>query len=83
MKRVAIVVEGDTEVEFVKQVLGPHLEAHRVITVAMKPGGLGGNISVDRLAPVMASSRGTSTRSRRWSTSTASKASYPASPQQT
>ena len=28
MKRVAIVVEGDTEVEFVKQVLEPHLEAH-------------------------------------------------------
>ena len=54
MKRVAIVVEGDTEVEFVKQVLGPHLEAHGVITAAMKPSGQGGNISVDRLAPVMA-----------------------------
>lgn len=54
MKRVAIVAEGDTEVEFVKQVLGPHLEAHGVITAVMKSSGLGGNISVDRLAPVMA-----------------------------
>ena len=54
MKRVAIVAEGDTEEEFVKQVLGPHLEARGVITAAMKPSGLGGNISVDRLAPVMA-----------------------------
>ncbi len=54
MKRVAIVVEGDTEEEFVKQVLRPHLEAHGVTTEAMKPSGQGGNISVDRLAPVMA-----------------------------
>ena len=54
MKRVAIVVEGDSEVEFVKQALGPHLEAHGVFTAAMKPSGQGGNISVDRLAPVMA-----------------------------
>lgn len=54
MKRVAIVSEGDSEVEFVKQVLGPHLKASGVVTVAMKPSGQGGNISVDRLAPVMA-----------------------------
>lgn len=55
MKRVAIVVEGDTEEEFVKQVLAPHLVAHGVAAEATKPRGQGGNISLDRLAPVMAS----------------------------
>jgi len=35
VKRVAIVVEGDTEEEFVKQVLRPHLEAHSVATDAI------------------------------------------------
>ena len=54
MKRVAIVVEGDTEEEFVKQVLAPHLAEHDVAAEAMKPRGQGGNISVDRLAPFMA-----------------------------
>lgn len=54
MKRVAIVAEGDTEVEFVKQVLGPHLNERGVIAEAVMPSGQGGNISVDRLAPVMA-----------------------------
>lgn len=54
MKRVAIVVEGDTEEEFVKQVLQPHLGAHGVVAVAMKPNSRGGNISVERLAPAMA-----------------------------
>ncbi len=54
MKRVAIVVEGDTEEEFVKQVLSPQLAAHGVVAAAMKPSGRGGDISVDRLAPVMA-----------------------------
>ncbi len=54
MKRVAIVVEGDTEEEFVKQVLQPHLGARGVVAVAMKPNSRGGNISVERLAPAMA-----------------------------
>ncbi len=54
MKRVAIVVEGDTEEEFVKQVLEPHLEAHGATVAAVKPSGQGGNISVARLAPVIA-----------------------------
>lgn len=54
MKHLAIVVEGDTEEEFVKQVLAPHLVAHGVAAAAMKPRGQGGNISVDRLAPVLA-----------------------------
>ncbi len=54
MKRVAIVVEGDTEEEFVKQVLEPHLGAQGVAVAAMKPSGQGGDISVARLAPVMA-----------------------------
>ncbi len=54
MKHLAIVVEGDTEEEFVKQVLAPHLVAHGVAVAAMKPRGQGGNISVDRLAPVLA-----------------------------
>ena len=52
MKRVAIVVEGDTEEEFVKQVLSPQLASHGVVAAAMKPSGRGGDISVDRLAPV-------------------------------
>ena len=51
MKRVAIVVEGDTEEEFVKQVLAPHLVAHGVAAEATNQGG---NVSVDKLAPVMA-----------------------------
>lgn len=54
MKRVAIVVEGDTEEEFVKQVLQPHLAAHGIIAEATKPSGRGGNISVERLARAMA-----------------------------
>lgn len=54
MKRVAIVVEGDTEEEFVKQVLRPHLSKYDVEAVAIMPKGQGGNISVDRLAPAMA-----------------------------
>ena len=58
MKRVAIVVEGDTEEEFVKQVLSPQLAAHGVVAAAMKPGGRGGDISVDRLAPFMANGSG-------------------------
>ncbi len=54
MKRVAIVVEGDTEEEFVKQVLRPHLSRHDVEAVAIMPKGQGGDISVVRLAPAMA-----------------------------
>lgn len=54
MKRVAIVVEGDTEEEFVKLVLEPHLAAYKVVAAAIPPKGQGGNISVDRLAPTMA-----------------------------
>ncbi len=54
MKRVAIVVEGHTEEEFVKRVLRPHLMALDVAVNAIMPKGQGGNISVDRLAPDMA-----------------------------
>lgn len=55
MKRVAIAVEGETEEEFVKQLLQPHLVLHNVLAVPTMPWGHGGNINVDRLAPYMAS----------------------------
>lgn len=54
MKRAAIVVEGDTEEEFIKQVLAPHLIDRGVVADAMKPRSQGGNISADRLARTMA-----------------------------
>ena len=54
MIRLAIVVEGETEVEFVKIVLAEHLRERGVEPIPILPGGRGGNISVDRLAPAMA-----------------------------
>ena len=53
MIRLAIVVEGETEEEFVKLVLAEHLRARGVEPCPIFPDGKGGNISVDRLAPTM------------------------------
>ena len=47
MIRLAIVVEGETEEEFVKSVLTPHLYAQEVVAT---PHPIGGNVTVDRLA---------------------------------
>ena len=54
MIRLAISVEGQTEEEFVKNVIAPHLLGTQVAAVPIKVGGRGGNISVERLAPEMA-----------------------------
>ena len=54
MIRLAIVVEGETEEEFVKLVLAEHLRAQGVEPYPILPNGKGGNISVARLAPEMA-----------------------------
>ena len=54
MKRVAVAVEGETEEEFVKQLLSPHLADLGILVDPIKPWGRGGNINVDRLAPHMA-----------------------------
>ena len=54
MKSVAVVVEGETEEEFVKQLLLPHLAKFGVLVTPIKLAGRGGNIHVDRLAPHMA-----------------------------
>ena len=51
--RLAIVVEGDTEEEFVKQLLALDLRKLGVEPCPIKPGGRGGNISVERLVPQM------------------------------
>ena len=51
MIRLAIVVEGETEEEFVKILLEPHLRTHGVLA---NPHPLGGNVTVDRLASEMA-----------------------------
>ena len=53
MIRLAIVVEGETEEEFVNRVLAEHLRARGVEPCPIFPDGKGGNISVDRLAPTM------------------------------
>lgn len=49
--RLAIVVEGETEEEFVKGLLTPHLREHGV---EANPHLLGGNVTVERLASEMA-----------------------------
>ena len=54
MTRVAISVEGETEEEFVKQLLLPHLVEHDILVTPIKPGGRGGDIHVGRIAPHMA-----------------------------
>ena len=51
MTRIAIVVEGPTETDFVKNVLRPHLSEREVYPF---PSSLDGNISLERLAPRMA-----------------------------
>lgn len=50
MIRLAVVVEGETEEEFVKSVLSPHLWEHGVEAT---PHLLGGNVTVERLASEM------------------------------
>lgn len=50
MIRVAIVVEGQTEEEFGKLVLAPHLERKDVFPILRLPGAQGGNITVGRIA---------------------------------
>lgn len=56
--RVAIVVEGETEEEFVKAVLAAHIETYDIALQPVRPRGRGqpsgGAISVDRLASHMA-----------------------------
>lgn len=54
MIRLAIVVEGETEEEFVDLVLARHLRANGVEPYPVLPHGRGGNISVDRLAHAIA-----------------------------
>ena len=51
MIRLAIVVEGETEEEFVKNLLTPHLQTRGVLA---NPHPLGGNVTVERLASEMA-----------------------------
>ena len=54
MIRLAIVVEGETEEDFVNRVLAEHLRTRRVEPYPILPHGRGGNISVARLAPEIA-----------------------------
>ena len=54
MIRLAISVEGQTEEEFVKEVLADHLRDLGVEPQPIKAGGRGGNVSVERLASEMA-----------------------------
>lgn len=54
MIRLAISVEGETELDFVKTVLANHLRTKGVEASPILPDGKGGNISIDRLAPEMA-----------------------------
>ncbi len=51
MIRLAIVVEGETEEEFVKRVLTAHLQTREVQAT---PHSIGGNVTVERLAYEMA-----------------------------
>ena len=51
MIRLAIVVEGPTEEEFVDKVLANHLRAKGVEPTPILPEGRGGDIKVDRLVP--------------------------------
>lgn len=53
MIRLAIVVEGETEEEFVKLVLADHLRLGGIESTPIKPGGYGGDIGVSRLAKNM------------------------------
>ena len=51
MTRLAIVVEGETEEEFINNLLTPHLYMHEV---SATPHSIGGNVTVERLASEMA-----------------------------
>ena len=51
MTRLAIVVEGRTEADFIKNVLRPYLSEREVYPF---PNSLDGNVSLERLAPRMA-----------------------------
>ena len=53
MIRLAIVVEGETEEEFVKTVLADHLRSRSVEPQPIKPHGRGGDISVNLLGEQM------------------------------
>ena len=55
MTRIAIVVEGQTELDFVDKVLSPNLWEQEVYPSPRLLGHNGGNVSVDRLATDMAS----------------------------
>ncbi len=50
MIRLAVVVEGETEEEFVKSVIVSHLRQYNIETTPILPGNQGGDISVKRLA---------------------------------
>ena len=50
MSRLAIVVEGETEEDFVRQVLADSLAVRDVYATALRPDSQGGNITVERLA---------------------------------
>lgn len=54
MIRLAIVVEGPTEEEFVNIVLAPHLRTHGVEPTPVLVGGRGGNVTIERVAADMA-----------------------------
>ena len=54
MIRLAISVEGETEEDFVKMILAPHLRGKGVEPIPILPHGRGGNIRVDRIASAMA-----------------------------
>ncbi len=54
MIRLTMSVEGETEVDFVKMVLAPHLHSKGVEPIPILPHGRGGNIRVDRVASAMA-----------------------------
>ena len=54
MIRLAIVVEGETEENFVAEVLSGHLRGGEVEPVPFLIDGRGGNVTVDRLAANMA-----------------------------
>ena len=56
MIRLGIVVEGQTEEGFVKQVLVDHLRTHRVVPIPILVGRRGGNVNMERLVLDMANS---------------------------
>ena len=56
MIRLAIVVEGQTEEGFVKQVLVDHLRTHGVIPIPILLGRRGGDVNMERLVSDMAKS---------------------------